>query len=104
MRNRELPENELMEIFRATKGHPLFLELVDSPRSALGKNVRMFIEQEVYSKLDVTERRILDIASVFRYPVLVDAFFTMEEEIAKDLRGGPKGDGVQGLPGGLRHD
>ena len=85
MRNRELPENELMEIFRATKGHPLFLELVDSPRSALGKNVRMFIEQEVYSKLDVTERRILDIASVFRYPVLVDAFFTMEEEIAKDL-------------------
>ncbi|MBI0584171.1 MAG: tetratricopeptide repeat protein [Methanomassiliicoccus sp.] len=85
MRNRELPENELMDIYRATRGHPLFLELVDSPKSALGKNVRMFIEQEVYSKLDITERRILDIASVFRYPVLVDAFFTMEEEIAKDL-------------------
>lgn len=85
MRNRELPENELMDIYRATRGHPLFLELVDDPRSALGKNVRMFIEQEVYSKLDITERRIMDIASVFRYPVLVDAFFTMEEEIAKDL-------------------
>ena len=85
MRNRELPEAELMDIYRATRGHPLFLELVDSPKSALGKNVRMFIEQEVYSKLDITERRILDIASVFRYPVLVDAFFTMEEEIAKDL-------------------
>ncbi len=85
MRSRELPENELMDIYRATRGHPLFLELVDGPRSALGKNVRMFIEQEVYSKLDITERRIMDIASVFRYPVLVDAFFTMEEEIAKDL-------------------
>ncbi len=85
MRNRELPEADLLDIYRATRGHPLFLELVDSPRSALGKNVRMFIEQEVYSKLDITERRILDIASVFRYPVLVDAFFTIEEEIAKDL-------------------
>lgn len=85
MRNRELPESELMDIYRATRGHPLFLELVDGPRSALGKNVRMFIEQEVYSKLDITERRIMDIASVFRYPVLVDAFFTMEEEIARDL-------------------
>lgn len=85
MRGRELPEHELMDIYRATRGHPLFLELVDGPRSALGKNVRMFIEQEVYSKLDITERRIMDIASVFRYPVLVDAFFTMEEEIAKDL-------------------
>ncbi len=85
MRNRELPEHELMDIYRATRGHPLFLELVDGPQSALGKNVRMFIEQEVYSKLDITERRIMDIASVFRYPVLVDAFFTMEEEIAKDL-------------------
>jgi hypothetical protein len=32
----------------------------------------------------------MDIASVFRYPVLVDAFFTMEEEIAKDLGWGPE--------------
>lgn len=85
MRTREIPEPMLMDIYLATKGHPLFLELVDSPHSALGKNVRMFIEQEVYSKLDVTERRILEIASIFRYPVLVDAFFTMEEEIARDM-------------------
>ncbi len=84
MRGRELPEVDLLDIYKATRGHPLFLELVDSPRSALGKNVRMFIEQEVYSKLDVTERRILEIASIFRYPVMVDAFYTMEEEIAKD--------------------
>jgi tetratricopeptide (TPR) repeat protein len=84
MRGRELPEPDLVDIYKATRGHPLFLELVDNPRSALGKNVRMFIEQEVYSKLDVTERRILEIASIFRYPVMVDAFFTMEEEIAKE--------------------
>ncbi|WP_019176797.1 tetratricopeptide repeat protein [Methanomassiliicoccus luminyensis] len=85
IRNRELPESELMAIYTATRGHPLFLELIDSPKSALGKNVRMFIEQEVYAKLDPTERRILEIASIFRYPVLIDAFFSMEEGIAKEM-------------------
>lgn len=89
LRRRELAEGGLMDIYLATKGHPLFLELIDNPRSALGKNVRMFIEQEVYTKLDLTEKRILEIASIFRYPVLIDAFFTMEEEIAKEA-GGPK--------------
>lgn len=87
LRRRELAESGLNDIYLATKGHPLFLELIDSPRSALGKNIRMFIEQEVYTKLDLTEKRILEIASIFRYPVLIDAFFTMEEEIAKEMGG-----------------
>lgn len=87
LRSRELPDATFTDIYLATRGHPLFLELVDSPKSALGKNVRMFIDQEVYSKLDITERRILEIASIFRYPVLIDAFFTMEEEIARETGG-----------------
>lgn len=87
LRSRNLPEGGFMDIFLATKGHPLFLELVDTPRSALGKNIRMFIEQEVLTKLDLTERRILEVASIFRYPVLIEAFFTMEEEITKELEG-----------------
>ena len=90
LRNRNLPEGGFNDIFLATKGHPLFLELIDAPKSALGKNVRMFIEQEVLSKLDLTERRILEIASIFRYPVLIEAFFTMEEEIAKEMDDPPK--------------
>lgn len=90
LRSRDISEKGLMDIYLATKGHPLFLELVDNPRSALGKNVRMFIEQEVLSKLDFTERRILEVASIFRYPVLIEAFFTMEEEISKQLDGTSK--------------
>ena len=65
----------------------MFLELVESPKSALGKNIRMFIDQEVCSKLELNERTILEIASVFRYPVLIEAFYTVEEEVANELDG-----------------
>ncbi|MDD1769600.1 MAG: AAA family ATPase [Methanomassiliicoccales archaeon] len=83
MRSRSLPEESLDKIFRVTNGHPFFMELVEDPSQALGKNMRMFIEQEVYSNLEISEKRILEIASVFRYPVPTDSFFTMEEEIAR---------------------
>jgi len=81
MRSRGLAGGDQEEIFRVTGGHPLFLELIDDPKLALGKNIRIFIEQEVFSRLDVAERKIMSIAAVFRYPVLIDAFFIMEEEI-----------------------
>jgi tetratricopeptide (TPR) repeat protein len=82
---RSIPDREAKTIYQATNDHPLFLQLIDDPRSFLGKDVRMFIEQEVYLRLDITERRILEIASVFRYPVMMDAFFTMEEELEKTV-------------------
>jgi len=81
MRSRGLSPADVEEVFRVTSGHPLFLELIDDPKLALGKNIRIFIEQEVFSRLDVAERKIMSIAAVFRYPVLIDAFFIMEEEI-----------------------
>lgn len=81
---RSVPEKAIGAIYDATDGHPLFLQLIDDPQSFLGKDIRMFIEQEVHSKLDLTEKKILEIASVFRYPVLVDAFFIMEDELEKD--------------------
>jgi len=81
MRSRGLSPADLEEVFRVTSGHPLFLELIDDPKLALGKNIRIFIEQEVFSRLGVAERKIMSIAAVFRYPVLIDAFFIMEEEI-----------------------
>ncbi len=59
LRSREISESDRDEIFKATRGHPLFLELVESPKSALGKNIRMFIDQEVCSKLELNERRTL---------------------------------------------
>jgi tetratricopeptide (TPR) repeat protein len=81
MRSRGLMNGDFKEIYRVTNGHPLFLELIDDPKLALGKNIRIFIEQEVFSRLGVGERKIMSIAAVFRYPVLMDAFFIMEEEI-----------------------
>lgn len=84
LKSRSIPDRYLDCLVKVTKGHPLFLELIEEPSGILDKNLRMFIEQEVYSKLDLAERRILEIASVFRYPVPVDAFFIMEEEIAME--------------------
>ncbi|MCG7845213.1 MAG: tetratricopeptide repeat protein, partial [Methanomassiliicoccales archaeon] len=81
MKARGLLNGDFEEIFRVTSGHPLFLELIDDPKLALGKNIRIFIEQEVFARLGVAERKIMSIAAVFRYPVLIDAFFIMEEEI-----------------------
>lgn len=87
MRTRSLPETDLESLFSITNGHPLFLELIEDPKLALGKNIRMFIEQEVFSRLDISEKRIMGIAAIFRYPVMIDAFFSMEEEIQNESRG-----------------
>ena len=87
LRSREISESDRDEIFKATRGHPLFLELVESPKSALGKNIRMFIDQEVCSKLELNEPMGPENASVFRYPVLIEAFYTVEEEVANELDG-----------------
>jgi len=82
---RSIPECDVETIYKATNGHPLFLQLIDDPSSFLGKNVRMFIEQEVHLRLSITERRMLEIASVFRYPVMIDAFFVIEDELEKAM-------------------
>ncbi|MDD1767196.1 MAG: tetratricopeptide repeat protein, partial [Methanomassiliicoccales archaeon] len=83
MKRRAIPEKYYDGLYKVTKGHPLFLELIEEPGRMLDKNIRMFIEQEVHSRLDLAECRILEIASVFRYPVNLDAFFVVEEEISK---------------------
>ncbi|MEM2943800.1 MAG: tetratricopeptide repeat protein [Methanomassiliicoccales archaeon] len=84
LRSRSIPERNFDELIEATKGHPFFLELVRKANATSERDMRMFLEQEVYSTLDLAERRILEIASVFRYPVPVDAFFMVEEFIAKE--------------------
>jgi tetratricopeptide (TPR) repeat protein len=85
LRGKAIPEASLREIFRVTGGHPLFLELVEAPESVMGKTIRVFIEQEVFSRLGQTERRLVGIACIFRYPVMMDAFFLVDEEVQKEL-------------------
>jgi tetratricopeptide (TPR) repeat protein len=85
LRGKALPETSLKEIFRVTGGHPLFLELVESPESVMGKTIRVFIEQEVFSRLGPMEKRLVGIACIFRYPVMMDAFFLVDEDVQKEL-------------------
>ncbi|MCE5296278.1 MAG: AAA family ATPase [Euryarchaeota archaeon] len=87
LRARSMPEDQVQQLIKITEGHPLFLELIDNVDGALGKNIRMFIDQEVVSKLEVAEKRIMNVAAVFRYPVIIDAFFITEEEMRKELHG-----------------
>ncbi|MFA5312675.1 MAG: tetratricopeptide repeat protein, partial [Methanomassiliicoccales archaeon] len=87
LKARSMPEDQVQELIKITEGHPLFLELIENVDGALGKNIRMFIDQEVVSKLEVAEKRIMNVAAVFRYPVIIDAFFITEEEMRKALHG-----------------
>jgi len=78
---RSIPQHSMRSLYEATDGHPLFLQLIEDPGIKLGRNLRRFIDQEVYHRLEIAERHILEILSVFRYPVLIDALFLLEEEI-----------------------
>ncbi|MFQ5884458.1 MAG: NB-ARC domain-containing protein, partial [Thermoplasmata archaeon] len=75
---RELPKSMFSEIIKNTKGHPLFLELVDSSTRIVAGNIEKFLKQEIYSRMNEKEKMIMSIASVFRSPVSASAFFADE--------------------------
>jgi ATP/maltotriose-dependent transcriptional regulator MalT len=63
------------EIYTATQGHPLFLELIASvptigPEPRL-RYVDQFIEEEIYSELEPKEKQMMKIASVYENPVQI---------------------------------
>ncbi len=70
-----IPEPAFMEMYKKTKGHPLFLELIRGPEFADTRDIDKFLEEELFSRLLDVERRVLGLASVFRKPIHVDALF-----------------------------
>ena len=73
-------ERDLVALGRQLGGHPLFLELVrSSDRPASGghplRDVRRFIEEEIYGALSDPERRMMKVASLYRVPVPREALF-----------------------------
>lgn len=66
-------------------GHPLFLQLVRAstaaraPHTAL-RDMHRFIEEEVYASLDDAERRVLNVASLYRVPVPRNALLAGPED------------------------
>ncbi len=72
---KNIPESEVDRIYARTRGHPLFMELIQGPDVADAKDVDRFLEEELASRLLDVENRVLSLASVFRRPVHADALF-----------------------------
>jgi len=70
---------EFESIFKATEGHPLFIELLEDVEGLKGQNVIMrYIQEEIFSKLSEEESKLLEIASVYGEPVPSEAYFIEE--------------------------
>ncbi|MEM3402437.1 MAG: AAA family ATPase [Candidatus Hadarchaeales archaeon] len=70
LRQRGIDEKYIQEIYQATAGHPLMLELV-KPGSVI--EAAEFIEKEIVESLTFEEKKFLEAASVFRAPFSRDA-------------------------------
>ncbi len=72
---KNIPESEFERVYAETKGHPLFMELIQGPEVTGTRDIDKFLEEELFTKLLDVERRVLSLASVFRKPVHADALF-----------------------------
>ena len=87
VRNLALARDETEALHRLTRGHPLFLELVDSGSLSQAKDVHKYLEEELLARITDAEAKVLTIASVFRYPVHADGLFADDAVHAATVRG-----------------
>jgi len=73
-------DDELFErVYAITRGHPLFLQLIMSAEDLEDqKDIKRYIYEEIFKKLGDRDSLLLQIASVYRYPVPSSAFFIEE--------------------------
>lgn len=86
----DLEGSNFNEIYQVTEGHPLTLELIaihmtskNGPSSKLTlselfkehHDLNKYLRDEIFSTLSKPEKKLLDMISVFRYPVFSEAFF-----------------------------
>ncbi len=76
---KNVPESAVPAIYKATKGHPLFLELMQGPDVTDSGDFDAFLQEQVYGRLPDIERRVLGLASVFGGPIQADALFLDED-------------------------
>lgn len=75
----EMTEDMFTRIYSITKGHPLFLQLILSAEDLEDqKDIKRYIYEEIFKKLEDKDSLLLQIASVYRYPAPSEAFFTEE--------------------------
>jgi len=76
------------DVVRQLGGHPLFLELVRASPDALPaqalRDVRRFVEEEIYRKLSDRERRMMKVAALYRVAVPHEALVP-DETLTEDV-------------------
>lgn len=70
----EEEDRRLRNVYSITEGHPLALELVRSREGGEElkegeRDIKRYLQDEISSKLDKEEKRVLEVGSVFRRPV-----------------------------------
>jgi len=81
LRSRGISTEDVEALQSITKGHPLALELLSPPGKRDGPeltDINRYIEEEVFYKLTDSENEVLQLLSVFRYPIPQRAIFEME--------------------------
>ncbi|MFO8050914.1 MAG: tetratricopeptide repeat protein [Thermoplasmatota archaeon] len=75
----DMDDDIFSRVYSITKGHPLFLQLILSTEDLEDqKDIKRYIYEEIFKKLDKKDSLLLQIASVYRYPAPSEAFFTEE--------------------------
>ena len=86
LRSVDIQHPALDRIFEATGGHPLFLELVDPAQGTRTKDIVRYLDEDLAARLSRPELSILEVASVFRYPVAPQALLFAQEADMGNLR------------------
>ena len=82
-----LNAKDSVRLIEESHGHPLLLNLMARGGIAQAKgDVTSFIEREVYSSLSPEEMRLLELLSVYRHPVSVDALHVSNFAVVSGLR------------------
>ena len=88
LRSRNIQFTNFDAIYKLTGGHPLSLELIDPKFDTFDESISLtkdmdikkYIHSEIFSQLANDEKSLLNIASVYRYPIPSKLFF-IEDEI-----------------------
>ncbi len=77
---KDIDDEMFKKIYELTKGHPLFLELISSVKDLTDKkDIKRYIYEEIFSNLQEREKILMNILSVFRYPVTSSAVFIEDD-------------------------
>ncbi|MGA1793435.1 MAG: ATP-binding protein [Thermoplasmatota archaeon] len=76
---KDMDEDLFQRVYSITRGHPLFLQLILSAEDLEDqKDIKRYIYEEIFKKLEERDSLLLQIASVYRYPIPSSAFFIEE--------------------------